>query len=76
MILMTAKTGTLETLVIIGIGRESAARIAAGEPLVAKLADAGIPGIIVSIMCGETEEALLQEFQGTGIKIHDIRGRR
>jgi hypothetical protein len=76
MLKFTARTGDNRTLVVLGLEGENVRLLTEGKPLVADLAELGIPGIIVSLMYGETQDAILDELRGTGIKLAKIEDRR
>jgi hypothetical protein len=76
MLKMTARTGDNRTLVVLGLDRENVRLLTEGKPIVADLAELGIPGVIVSLMFGETQDAMLDELRGTGIKVAKVEDRR
>jgi hypothetical protein len=76
MLKFTAMTGDNRKLVVLGLERENVRLLTEGKPLVADLAELGIPGVIVSLMFGETSDAILSELQGTGIKLAKVEDRR
>jgi hypothetical protein len=76
MMQFATRTGDGRTMVLLALTRADVDRMVGGEAIVANLAELKTPGVVVTLMFGETEDALLAEMQGTGIKLVPAEDRR
>jgi hypothetical protein len=74
MIKAAGKTGLGAPLLLLGLSGENVTRLAAGEPIrvtVPQMQQLGLPPMEVIIHYGRTEQAILDELEAYGIKVHE-----
>jgi hypothetical protein len=54
-------------LVILGLAAENVRRLTDGQPIRVDLAEVGLPGTVVVICYGQTEEAIMADMQAAGL---------
>jgi hypothetical protein len=72
MIKAAGRTGMGDPLLILGLSGENVTRLTAGEPIhipIADVAELGLPPMDILIHYGRTEQAIVDEITGHGIKL-------
>lgn len=72
MIKAAGRTGMGDPLLFLGLSGENVTRLTAGEPIhipIADIAGLGLPPMDIVIHYGRTEQAILDEITGHGIKL-------
>jgi hypothetical protein len=70
-------TGLGAPLLFLGLSGENVTRLAAGEPIritVTQMQQLGLPPIEVVIHYGRTEQAILDDLEAHGIRLHEGSG--
>lgn len=68
------ETGVGEPFLLIGLTEENVKRLKDGQPIpisAIEMAVLGLPPMVISIIYGETEEAIKERITGVGIEIHE-----
>lgn len=73
------RTGLGVPVLFLGLSGENVTRLAAGEPIrvsAAQMRELGLPQVEVILHYGSTEEAILEELRGRGVKLGEVRDER
>ena len=60
------------TLYCFGLSDRNIELLKEGKPIVIDMAEMGIPDMVIGIMYGETEEAIIEELRQAGFLLKDI----
>lgn len=67
MIKATGRIGDGDALLLLGLSRRNVERLLAGQPMKIYGQDVGMPGLVVVIVGGDTEESIQAELTRTGL---------
>ncbi|MGH3796022.1 MAG: hypothetical protein ACREQ5_05930 [Candidatus Dormibacteria bacterium] len=67
MIKASGRTGDGDALVLLGLSRENTTRLLDGQPIKVHGQDVGMPGVVIVLLGGETEDDIKTELTSNGL---------
>lgn len=72
MIKAAGKTGLGLPLLMLGLSGENVTRLMADEPIMFNVADLGLPPMVVVIVGGRTEKAIVEKLRAAGMVLQEV----